>query len=125
MSLPIPNLALIHGATQLATNVAGRVGKATGFDEVLRGDNAAVSAAQQAAQAKQTFGVENTELVPQIDGLHAQISNRIRSLMQEAGMSVSGVLKISLDSQRRSSSLIRYPSQEGEKLPQLRAKLPR
>ena len=100
LSLPIPNLALVHGATQIAAHVAGRVGKAMGFDEVLRGDNAAASAAQQAAQAQQTSGVENTELVPQIDGLHARISSRIRSLMQEAGMSVSGVLKISLDSQQ-------------------------
>ena len=99
MSLPIPNLALVHGVTQLATHVAGRVGKAMGFDEVLRGgDVAAPTSAQQADSAQQIPSVGNTDVVPKIDDLHARISSRIRSLMREAGMAVSGALKIRLDS---------------------------
>ena len=71
MSLPIPNLALVHGATQIATQVAGRVGKAMGFDEVLRGGDAvAASSAQQAVPAQQVSDAKNTDVAPKIDDLH-------------------------------------------------------
>ena len=114
MSLPIPNLALVHGATQIATQVAGRVGKAMGFDEVLRGGNAAsASSAHQAVPAQQVSGVENTDEAPKIDDLHARISSRIRSLMREAGMTVSGALKIRLDSRQNLNVDNPHPSGAG------------
>ncbi|MDB4749383.1 hypothetical protein OAF83_00615 [Rubripirellula sp.] len=114
MSLPIPNLALVHGATQLATHVAGRVGKAMGFDEVLRGGNAAApTSAQQADSAQQIPGIENTDVVPKIDDLHARISSRIRSLMREAGMAVSGALKIRFDSRQNLNVDNPHPSGAG------------
>ncbi len=93
MSLPIPNLAIVHGATQLATHVAGRVGKAMGFDEVLRGGDAS-----EPVSARQIPGVENIDVAPKIDDLHARISSRIRCLMRDAGIILSGALKIRLDS---------------------------
>ena len=108
MSLPIPNLALVHGATQIATQVAGRVGKAMGFDEVLRGGDAAA-----ASSAQQVSGVENTDVVPKIDDLHARISSRIRSLMREAGMAVSGALEIRLDSRQNLNVDNQHPSGAG------------
>ena len=106
--MPIPNLALVHGATQIATQVAGRVGKAMGFDEVLRGGDAAA-----ASSAQQVSGVENTDEAPKIDDLHARISSRIRSLMREAGMTVSGALKIRLDSRQNLNVDNPHPSGAG------------
>ncbi len=114
MSLPIPNLALVHGATQIATQVAGRVGKAMGFDEVLRGGDAvAASSAQQAVPAQQVSDAKNTDVAPKIDDLHARISSRIRSLMREAGMAVSGALQIRLDSRQNLNVDNPHPSGAG------------
>lgn len=44
-SLSIQSAALVFGATKLATGVARHVGKAIGFDEVLRSGNAPVDPA--------------------------------------------------------------------------------
>ena len=108
MSLPIPNLALIQGATQLATHVAGRVGKAMGFDEVLRG-----VASPLAGAAEQRDSVETTDAAPSIGNLHARISRRIRSLMEDAGMAVNGDLKICVDSRHNLTLETQHPSGAG------------
>lgn len=101
MSLPIPNLALVHGATQLATHVVGRVSKVMGFDEVLRASKAAVpTSAQHSSPEQQLAGVVITDEAPKIGDLHARITSQIRSLMREAGMALSGALKIRLDSRQ-------------------------
>ena len=38
MSFSFANVALIRTATQLASGMAGRMGEAMGFDEILRGE---------------------------------------------------------------------------------------
>lgn len=114
IDFPVPNLALVHGATQLATQVAGRVGKAMGFDEVLRGGDAAAStSAQQAGPAQQISGVESTDGAPNIEDLHARISSRIRSLIRDADLDVSGALKIRLDSRQNLNVDNPHPSGAG------------
>ncbi len=114
MSLPIPSLRLVHGATQIATQVAGRIGKAIGFDEVLRGDNAAAaSSAPQSLPAQQVSDVENTDLAPRVDDLQVRIRGRIRSLMREAGMTVGGALQIRLDSRQNLNVDNPHPSGAG------------
>ena len=108
LSLPIPNLALVHDATQIATRVAGRVGKAMGFDEVLRG-----GAAAQVDSAEQGLAADKADAVPSISDLHARISSRIRSLMKDAGMAVSGALEIRFDSRQNLSVENPHPSGAG------------
>ncbi len=94
MSLPIPNIALIHGATRLATHVAGRVGKAMGFDEVLRGADAPHADLAQIDVATQNAGeVQNTAAV------RDRLTHQIRSLLEDAGISVNQELHVSVDQQ--------------------------
>ena len=107
MSLPIPNLAFVQGATQLATHVAGRVSKAMGFDEVLRGGNS------MKHRSEQVTGVEKTSVAPNIDDLHTRISNRIRSLIGDAGIAFNGALQIRLDSRQSLKVDAPQPSEAG------------
>ena len=93
MSLPIHTLALVNGAAHLATKLAARVGDAVGFDEVLHeGASVAPGKAEDNGQTGQADGVST------VDDLIAKISQRIRALMEEAGMSANGELKIHLTS---------------------------
>ena len=106
--MPIPNLALVHGATQLATHVAGRVGKAIGFDEVLRGGQTTSPASAQLIRS-----VENTKVAPKVEDLHARISSRIRCLIEDAGIAECGALKIRLDSRQYLNVDTPHPSGAG------------
>lgn len=93
LSLPIHTLALVNGAAHLATKLAARVGDAVGFDEVLHeGVSVAPGKVEDNRQTGQADGVST------VDDLIAKISQRIRALMEEAGMSANGELKIHLTS---------------------------
>jgi hypothetical protein len=63
LSLPIPTVALIRGATSIASQVAHRVGQAIGFDDVLRGGNSepGVNVTALTDQLVQTVGAKLSE----------------------------------------------------------------
>ena len=94
MSLPISNIAIIHGATRIATHVAGRVGKAMGFDEILSGGDAA-----QVDSAPNNDETQHADASRDIVVLRDRLTQQIRSLLKDAGISVNPELQFSVDQQ--------------------------
>ncbi len=85
MSLPIPNAALIRGATRLAGDVASRVSQAIGFDEVLRGGSA------DPVEAGDFAGDQTSETT-----LTDQLVKAVRSLLHESGIATNQSLRLSV-----------------------------
>ncbi|MGI9471577.1 MAG: hypothetical protein ACR2NZ_08615 [Rubripirellula sp.] len=71
MSLPISHAVLIQGATRLASNVAGRVGQAIGFDEILRGESASGT---------------KPSATPDAGTLHEKITTQVQRILEAAGI---------------------------------------
>ena len=82
MSLPISQAALIQGAATLASNVAGRVGQAIGFDQVLRGGDANPSNPSTMASTKQDA-----------ESLREKITEDIRRRLKAAGIPTNQELR--------------------------------
>ena len=99
MSLPIHQAVLIQGATRLAANVASRVGQAIGFDEILRGSDS--TSQGQAANPNSTLDASHSatdsSLVEGEATLIDQIADRVRRLLQSAGIDPNPVRQLTVE----------------------------
>lgn len=86
MSLSLANVALIRSAAQIATGVAGRVGQAIGFDEVLH------------RQPTEKSGSDEVKSPTSETELRQGLTDAVRQELAKRGVELNQTLELRVDS---------------------------
>ena len=82
LSFSLAHVALVRGAAQLATGVAGRVSQAIGFDDILHGTDA------------ETAGGQATPVVASASELKGQLTDGIRLELAKRSINLNQPLEL-------------------------------